>query len=85
MEYCEPIPLIGKAASRRHAAIKKASTIDHGTGSTFRSSLTAVWSRGTRTGPLPISAQHARWPKAGTVLDGPERVDVVQPAQFAGT
>ncbi len=35
MEYCEPIPLIGKAASRLYAAIKKASKIDQGTGSTF--------------------------------------------------
>jgi hypothetical protein len=35
MEYSEPIPIIDKPASRLHAAIKKASKIDQGTGSTF--------------------------------------------------
>ena len=35
MEYSEPIPIIGKDASRLYAAIKKASKIDQGTGSTF--------------------------------------------------
>jgi len=35
MEYSEPIPLINKPASPLYAAIKKASEIDQGTGSTF--------------------------------------------------
>jgi hypothetical protein len=35
IEYSEPIPLINKPASRLYAAIRKASKIDQGTGSTF--------------------------------------------------
>ena len=35
MEYSEPIPIINKPASRLYSAIKKASKIDQGTGSTF--------------------------------------------------
>src|SRR5712691_2968274 len=71
MEYCEPIPLIGKAASRLYAAIKKASKIDQGTGSTFDAlaarGLVQVGVRG------PDSYPHVRitsgGPKAGAVLD----------------
>jgi hypothetical protein len=35
LECSEPVPLIGKPASKLYAAIKKASKIDQGTGSTF--------------------------------------------------